>query len=119
MEFFRFRRVAATALVVAGAGGRRVWLEPVGREVAVGGFVEFLGEDDVAVELVDWIGPCIGTERVAVDAETVPALVLVLASRGQEGRDVMPRGRALADRGQERKDVLPRGRGVWLVLVLV
>lgn len=60
-----FRRIARTAPLIAVG---MVRLDEVGREAVEGGFVEFLWEDDLAVELVDWFSPGIRTERVVVDA---------------------------------------------------
>jgi hypothetical protein len=67
-----------------------------GREAVERREFEFFGEDDLAVELVDRLSPCVWAERVVVDAQTAPFLTLVLGSRREKRKDGLPLGRGLA-----------------------
>lgn len=78
-----------------------LWLEHARRIY----LVEFLGKDDLAVELVDRFRPGVRTEGVVVDAQTTPTFTLTHART----HDVA----AAHSRRQERKDGLPNGRGLW------
>ena len=59
--------------------------------------LEFLGIDDVTVELVDGFGPCVGAEVGVVHAKAatllilIPAIPVALETRHKEGKNALPR----------------------------